>query len=93
MIMQTVIQLFGPDSANEEKRLPRLMKRRGPGRFDQSLATPPEKASTSPYLLLLLANQELAEGREDQARCLVEAAYELFDQKAEGGAFKLYLAG
>ena len=92
MIMQTVIHLFGPDSAIEEKHLPRLMRRRDPSRLNQSLPTPPTEASTNPYLLLLVANQELAEGREDQAKCLVEAAYELFDRKAEVVAFKLYLA-
>jgi hypothetical protein len=37
---------------------------------------------TDAYLLVLLADQELTEGREEQARYLVEAAYEYFDQTA-----------
>jgi hypothetical protein len=93
MIMQTVIHLFTHHPTKEKKPLPGLMKHLGQGRFDQRFSTTPAEAATDPYLLLLLANQELVEGREEQARCLVEAAYEFFDQKSKATRSKLYLAG
>ena len=41
------------------------------------------KDNTEPYLLILLADQELDDGREEQARYLVEAAYHIFDLTTE----------
>jgi hypothetical protein len=38
------------------------------------------------YLLVLLADQEIAAGREDQARSLLDAAYSAFDEDVEVGA-------
>jgi hypothetical protein len=46
-----------------------------------------------PFLFILLADQELVDGREQQARYLVEAAYEAFDRKSDPGPFQLHIAG
>ncbi len=84
MIPQPVIHLFAPVSAKKDKPFKDLIKRLGAGRFARTFARAAPEAKADPYLLLLLADQELIEGREEQARSLVEAAYECFDQGGTG---------
>jgi hypothetical protein len=79
MIRQSVVHFFDAVPATKNRPLKELMKRLAQGRLARDPA-PPE-VNPDPYLLLLLADQELVEGREDQARYLVEAAYESFDRK------------
>lgn len=57
--------------------------------FTRSLFTDRVKSDPDPYLLLLLAQQDLGEGREEQAMCLVEAAFSAFDQAIEDNGIKL----
>jgi hypothetical protein len=73
--------------------LTKLMKCLGSGRFAQAFFKAPSIKKNDPYLLLLLAEQELDEGREEQARYLVEAAYEAFDQQKESRVYRLYPVG
>jgi hypothetical protein len=93
MITQPVIQLFGPASAIKDTPFSGLMKRFGAGRFARTPAKPSPEVNADPHLLLLLADQELVEGREEQARYLVEAAYECYDRKTTTNIYRLYLAG
>jgi hypothetical protein len=60
-----------------------LTKCLGSGRAARSALRTPPKPDIDAHLLLVLADQELTEGREEQARYLVEAAYEALDRKAE----------
>jgi hypothetical protein len=39
---------------------------------------------SDPYLLVLLADQELTAGRDEQACCLLDAAYAAFDRQTDG---------
>ena len=87
--MHTVIHLVECNPTRNEKLPTGLKKHVIASRFGRGVRTP----VSDPYLLLLLANQELVGGREGQARCLIEAAYEIFDRKAEANAFKLDQAG
>jgi hypothetical protein len=93
MITQPVVQLFGPASAIKDRPFTGLMKRLGAGRFARPLTKPPPEVNADPHLLLLLADQELVEGREEQARYLVEAAYEFYDRKTRTNVCRLYLVG
>ena len=60
-----------------------LLKHLRAGRFARVFLKPAPKADTDPYLLLLLADQELSDGRKEQARHLIDAVYEHFDQKTK----------
>jgi hypothetical protein len=73
--------------------LTRLIKRLGSGWFAKAFFKAPPIKKNDPYLLLLLAEQELDEGREEQAKYLVEAAYEAFDQRKESRVYRLHLVG
>ena len=86
--MQTVIPLFGCNPTRNDKISTTLMKHVSAKQFGQDIGTP----ASDPHLLILLANQELGEGRKGQARCLIEAAYEIFDRNVEANAFTLYQA-
>jgi hypothetical protein len=78
-------------AVNDNRILP---KRRGSGlgSFGQRptpgkivprfIASPAHQAD--PYLLVLLADQEIAANRPEQARCLIEAAYAVYDQGRPG---------
>jgi hypothetical protein len=57
-----------------------------PSAFDcltQRAFNRPEHQDEDLYLFVVLAEQELVEGREDQARYLIEAAYTAFDRRAD----------
>jgi hypothetical protein len=57
------------------------MQRLGSGQVAQGFLRGPPIGKSDPYLLLLLADQELDAGREEQAGYLVEAAYEAYDEQ------------
>jgi hypothetical protein len=61
-----------------------LIKRTSPGCVARTLFDPPTKPREDSYLFVLIADQELAEGREEQARFLIDAAYDSFDRHAAG---------
>jgi hypothetical protein len=88
MIRNSGIRLVRPDPAIKDQPFVGFFKQLGSGRFARALVKPQPEADTDPYLLLLLADQELVEGRDEQARYLVEAAYESFDQKAQINGYK-----
>jgi hypothetical protein len=67
-----------------------LLKYLRRGRIGRVFLKPVPKADTNPYLLLLLADQELNDGREEQARYLIESAYEFFDRKARANVYPLH---
>ena len=80
MIAQPVIQLFGRRPMSKDKPFKDLMKRLVLGRSEPRIVAPAADVRKDPVLLLLLADQELVEGREEQATYLVEAAYDFFDR-------------
>jgi hypothetical protein len=90
---QAVIPLREPVAETKYTVLTGFMKRFGSGRFGRALFKPPPITENDPYLLILLADQELGEGREEQARYLVEAAYEAFDQKSNICIFRMQPTG
>jgi hypothetical protein len=59
--------------------LPIMLKRFGLGRFAGVVPKAIKHSDEDAYLLVLLADQELAAGREEQAACLLDAAYAAFD--------------
>lgn len=77
-----------PRSVQAEKSaswgLPFNMKRFGLERFTPGGDKAPSKSDRDAYLLVLLADQELAAGREAEARSLLDAAYDAFDQRCAG---------
>lgn len=89
MVQNAMIRLVRPDPAVKDKRFVGLFENLGTGRFAREFLTQQPEVDADPYLLLLLADQELVEGRDEQARYLVEAAYDCFDQKAKGSGHKL----
>jgi hypothetical protein len=98
MITQPVVHLFSFRRAEKDKPLKAVPKRLGSATAKRAGVTSAFSGSSpgeyvDPYLLLLLADQELVEGRTDQARYLVETAYDFFDRKAAATAPKLHVAG
>jgi hypothetical protein len=90
---QVVTYLNSHPAATKLAAMTRLMKRLGSGRFAQGfLKTPPIRQS-DPFILLLLADQELDGGRKEQARYLIEAAYEAYDQQKEPCVYTIYPVG
>jgi hypothetical protein len=61
--------------------LTRLMKRLGSSCMSRVLFKACPIAEKDPYLLILLAAREFDEGHQERAICLVEAAYDAFDQR------------
>jgi hypothetical protein len=90
LVQQSVIHLVSPASANKDTPFTGLIRRLGSGRIARALLMTPPKPDIDPHLFLLLADQELIEGREEQARYLIEAAYEIFDRKTEAGVYTLH---
>jgi hypothetical protein len=90
---QTVIPLREPVAETKYMALTGLMKRFGSGLFARTLVKSPPITESDPYLLVLLADQELGEGREEQAIYLVDAAYEAFDQKSNVYIFRMQPTG
>jgi hypothetical protein len=91
MTGQPVIELFSSTASAKGRPIKGLMKRIGAKQIGRSFATAAPETPTDPYLLLLLADQEMVDGREDQAKYLVEAAYEFFDRNARVNARTLHL--
>jgi hypothetical protein len=85
---QAVVYLNGRSSATKPATLAGLLRRLGTSRLAQVLCKPPAVIEEDPYLLVLLADQALDEGREQQAACLVDAAYAAFDQWANVTALR-----
>lgn len=86
---QVVTYLNSHATATKRAALKRLMQRLGSGRVAQGfLKTPPIRKS-DPHILLLLADQELEEGREEQARYLIEVAYEFYDQYNKSCVYRI----
>ncbi len=67
------------------------MARQPSKHWSRTAVQPLLRAEDDPYLLVLLADQELGAGREEQAKYLVEVAYEGFDQNIVAG-FRLDVA-
>jgi hypothetical protein len=65
-------------------KLPIVFKRFGLTRFVRETAKVGAPADLDAYLLVLLADQELIAGRDDQAQTLLDAAYAVFDRQAHG---------
>ena len=93
MRLQAVVNLNEPVTETKYTVLTGLMKRFSSGRFTRALFKVPTVTENDPYLLILLADQELDEGREEQARYLVEAAYEAFDQRSNICIFRIQPTG
>jgi hypothetical protein len=53
-------------------------------RFARGLAKTSQKPDHDAYLLVLLADQEMIAGRDAEARCLLDAAYAVFDRNING---------
>jgi hypothetical protein len=79
---QAVVYLSGRPTVMKQANLPRFLKRLGSNRLTRLLFKPSHVTEDDPYLLILAASQALDEGREEQAVCLIDAAYECFDQRA-----------
>jgi hypothetical protein len=69
--------------------LKKLMQRLTSAAFAQGVLKGLPIRKSDPYILLLLAEQELEDGREEQAIYLVEAAYEGYDQRNESCVYGL----
>ena len=82
----SVVGLFDAVPETKNRRFKEMMKRLGQGRLARAFTPAPPDVYPDPYLLLLLADQELVEGREEQARYLVEAAYESFDRNTKASS-------
>lgn len=93
MFPGVLMYLVSPESDMKPVEIVGFKKRLSSLRFRRSLSKSPPAKASDPYLLILLADQELVEGREQQAKSLVEAAYEAFDQRTEARVYRLHLAG
>jgi hypothetical protein len=93
MLPHPLVRLVSPTQLVEDGPFRRLLKGMDHGRLTQVIPNTDPRSDNDPYLLLLLADQELVEGRKEQARHLVEAAYESFDQKTNAKVYTLHLAG
>ena len=59
---------------------PRVVARTPVRRTELASVTPPAAAEPDPYLLVLLADQEIEADRQANAESLIEAAYAAYDQ-------------
>ena len=89
MCSQAVVRLSHTVWETKYTILTGLMKRLGSGRFARGLFRKPPNTDNDPYLLILLAEQEFGEGREEQASYLLEAAYKAFDRTAKSNVYRL----
>jgi hypothetical protein len=62
-------------------KFPVVFKRFGLARFMRGTAKPGADADPDAYLLVLLADQELTVGRDEQAEILIDAAFAAFDRQ------------
>ncbi len=86
---QTVTIMQDYVTERRQSGLTRLMRRIGSAGFARVFVKAAPVGDDDPYLLVLLADQELGQGREEQARYLVEAAYESFDRKTKSSVYQL----
>jgi hypothetical protein len=93
MAPNPVIRLVRPAPPTKDALFAGLIRRLGRRRLARALVKHAPTVGDDPYLLVLLADQELVYGRKEQARYLVEAAYEFFDHKTRASVHRLYLAG
>jgi hypothetical protein len=68
--------------ASETSPIP--FNRFGATRFARGLAKTNRQPDQDAYLLVLLADQERIDGRDAEARSLLEAAYAAFDRRTNG---------
>jgi hypothetical protein len=90
MAPHPVFQLVRPAATTKDRPFSGLMKCLGARRFTRAPPGPAPQMDADPYFLLLLADQELIDGREEQAQYLIESVYEIFDQKSKTSARALY---
>jgi hypothetical protein len=80
MHSEAVIYLNSQIAEDKHTLLTRLLKRLSSNRFAR-MFKPAPTTDDDPYLLVLLAEQAFAAGREKQALFLVDTAYEVFDRQ------------
>ena len=83
---------LGQDQQNALTISPEIV-RLDSGRFAQGFPKTSPIRQSDPFILLLLAEQELNEGRKEQAMYLVEAAYEAYDQPREAHVYRIRPVG
>jgi hypothetical protein len=89
MVSHPLIHLVRPAQATQDGLFTGVARRQGSGHFVRTLVKQPPAVDSDPYLLALLADQELVEGREEQARSLIDAAYEAFDTEPTATIYDL----
>ncbi len=93
MIPSHVIPLFFNVIPEDDTTRRNLAPHLRAGRSNRAGNEVKRDLDADPYLLLLLADQELLEGREEQARHLITTAYEVFDRKAKTNIFRFQTVG
>ena len=88
MCSQVVMHLHNHVGATGHTVLTGVMKRRGSSQPVRNHAKVPSTADNNPFVLVLLADQEFSEGREEQAIFLLDAAYKAFDKKAKTAIYR-----
>jgi hypothetical protein len=83
MYERIAMHMNNPAKNAKHTALTGIMKRLAYGRLTRALFKLPPAADSDPYLLVLLADQEIGDGRVDQAHHLIDAAYAAFDRKAK----------
>jgi hypothetical protein len=79
MTSQPIVPLRARAAEHDPSAFPLVLKRPGRTWFARFGAEPARQAD--PYLLVLVAEQEIRAGREQDARTLVDAAYAAFDRR------------
>lgn len=92
MVSKSPLHLVEDAAGIRPKAITELVSRIGRSRFRLAFSNAIKVKLNDPYLLILLADQELVDGREQQARYLVEAAYEAFDRNAEPKTWPRHVA-
>jgi hypothetical protein len=70
-----------PAEDSTSQASPTVFKGVGTARFAPGARKTLKHPDHDAYLLVLLADQELTEGRDAEARCLLDAAYAAFDRQ------------
>jgi hypothetical protein len=90
MRLQTVVRMNGSVDGTKHAGLTGLLNRFGSGRFARTPLRALPSNDGDPYLLILLADQELDAGRKDQAGSLIEAVYQAFDQRTDAQVYRIH---
>ncbi len=93
MATENLVHLVDAAPGKQPRALAKLIERVSHSPIRRALSKMLVTTPSDPYLLILLADQELMDGREQQAACLVEAAYEAFDRETGARVFPLHLTG